>query len=417
MSARGRSVAAAIALSVWSMAPLASAQTDVEQAKVLFTTGAQAYEKGDFLAAIQAFEEAEKRAPRPAIVFSIAQAHRRQYYNDTTNTEHLRAAVAKYREYLTQAPDGSRKSDASQALAELGPAADRLAASTEPAKPPPKQPARISINSTGTTNVLISLDGAAGVEAPLIKPVPEGPHKITLSADGFVEETHTVTAIEGSIVAQDFPLKEKPALVTIQTDSGARVEVDGRAVGVTPLAAPIPIAPGAHLITVAKNGHDAAIREVELTRGQATKLTLALPSSTQRKVSLGLLVAGGAGVLAGAAFTALALERQSFAQGILDRSATQNITTGDLASYQSAVDMRSTWTKGAYVAYGAGAALLVAGGLLFAFDSPSLSAPAIREKTDKSNKPDAPKRLEPTEVGVLPVVGPGVLGAALTGHF
>lgn len=399
-----------------AFSPPALAQTDVEQAKTLFLAGAQAYEKGDFLAAIQAFEEAERRAPRAAIVFSIAQAHRRHYYNDTTATDHLRAAVAKYREYLAQAPEGSRKSDASQALAELGPAADRLAASTEPQRPQPKQPARISINSTGTPNVLISLDGAPGQEAPLIKPVKEGPHTIILSAEGFIDETHTVSALEGSIVAQDFPLKEKPAQVTVVGDSGARVDVDGRTVGSLPLSAPIPVPSGTHLITVSRNGYDAAIRDVELTRGQSQKLSITLPVSTQRKVAIGFMFAGGAGVLAGATFTGLSIERQDAAKGIIDRSATQNITSGDLVSYQSAVSTHQTWSTASFIAYGAGAALLTTGALLFAFDSPSLSGPAVRERATPQ-KQDAPKKPEPTEVGFTPLLGPSVVGGTLTGRF
>ncbi len=407
---------ALVTLALASFSSTALAQSDVEQAKTLFLAGAQAYEKGDFLAAIQAFEEAERRAPRPAIVFSIAQAHRRQYYNDTTATDHLRAAVAKYREYLTQAPDGSRKSDASQALAELGPAADRLAASTEPPRPQPKQPARISINSTGTPNVLISLDGAPGVEAPLIKPVKEGLHTIVLSADGFIDEKHTVSAIEGSIVAQDFPLKEKPALVTVSGASGARVDVDGRPVGALPLAAPIPVPSGTHLVTVSKNGHDAAIRDVELTRGQSQTLSVTLPVSTQRKVAIGVMLAGGAGVLAGAVFTGLSFERQGAAKSIIDRSGTQNITAGDLASYQSAVSTHDTWTKGAVIAYGVGVALFTTGALLFAFDSPSLTGPAVRERSTPQ-KQDAPKKLEPTEVGFTPLLGPSLVGGTVTGRF
>jgi len=103
----------------------AFAQTNVDQAKTFFTAGAQAYERGDFLGAIQAFERAYQLAPRPAILFSIAQAYRRQYYIDK-KPEPLKSAVANYRKYLEQAPDGNRRADAAQALAELGPAADRL---------------------------------------------------------------------------------------------------------------------------------------------------------------------------------------------------------------------------------------------------------------------------------------------------
>ena len=43
---------------------------------MLFNAGAQAYASGQFDAAIQAFTEAQGILPRPAIVYSLAQAHR-----------------------------------------------------------------------------------------------------------------------------------------------------------------------------------------------------------------------------------------------------------------------------------------------------------------------------------------------------
>src|SRR5262249_49982115 len=56
---------------------------DVEQAKNYFNAGATAYAAGQFVAAAQAFDQAYKLAPRPAILFSMAQAERRQYVIDS----------------------------------------------------------------------------------------------------------------------------------------------------------------------------------------------------------------------------------------------------------------------------------------------------------------------------------------------
>ena len=44
------------------------------QMKAYFNAGAEAYELGDFAAAIQAFDQAYRAMPRPAILFSLAQA-------------------------------------------------------------------------------------------------------------------------------------------------------------------------------------------------------------------------------------------------------------------------------------------------------------------------------------------------------
>ena len=79
--------------------------------------------------------------------------------------------------------------------------------------------------------------------------------------------------------------------------------------------------------------------------------------------------------------------------------------------------MRETWTWAAGISYGAGVALAATGLLLFAFDQPSLSGPAIRERNDKAPKTDEPKKLAPTEIGLAPAVGPGIVGASMAGRF
>src|SRR5438132_8083251 len=166
----------------------AQGSSGVDQAKTFFTAGAQAYERGDFVGAIQAFERANQLAPRPAILFSIAQAYRRQYYIDG-KPDNLRNAVKNYREYLKQAPDGNRKADASQALAELGPAADRLGEGAGPGTI--AKSTRVSLGSNAP-GAIVSMDGAAPSPAPFIHDVAPGDHTFVISADGFVTKTETI---------------------------------------------------------------------------------------------------------------------------------------------------------------------------------------------------------------------------------
>ncbi|MEO6575926.1 MAG: hypothetical protein ABIP89_18885, partial [Polyangiaceae bacterium] len=123
-----------------------SAAQDIEHAKRLFSAGAAAYASGQFSAAIQAFEEANKIIPKPAIVFSIAQAHKRQYAIDR-NPEHLRAAIQNYRAYIEQVPQGGRRADAAQSLGELEQMETRPTApdATKVQAAPLKEPARIMV--------------------------------------------------------------------------------------------------------------------------------------------------------------------------------------------------------------------------------------------------------------------------------
>src|SRR5580692_27350 len=71
----------------------------VEHAQALFNVGAQAYAQGEFASAIEAFEEAYRASPRPGILFSIAQAHRKQFYVARAPSN-LRAAIKHYHAYL-----------------------------------------------------------------------------------------------------------------------------------------------------------------------------------------------------------------------------------------------------------------------------------------------------------------------------
>ena len=406
-------------LAVAMLAASAPARADtnpVQQAKALFSAGASAYDKGDYVAAIQAFEGAAKLAPRPALVFSLAQAHRRQYYIDS-KAEHLRAAVDLYRAYLEQAPEGNRRADASQALQELGPAAQKLGGDHEATKV--QEPARISIHSSGTPGARVSLDGGKTVEAPLIGPVPAGKHTVVISAEGFFDETREVTAVDGTIIAEDVALRERPALVTLlRADDGARVEVDGRFVSTTPLHAPLEIAPGSHLLTVTKNGHEAFARDLDLGRGETRTLDAKLAPSKQRSVAAWLFGAGGVAVVAGGAFLTVAMVEEGNASSILDSRATRNLTAADLDRYDAARRARTSWTVASVAGFASGAVLAATALVLYLFDPPS--TPSAARRDDAPKPAGAPqRRVEPAEVGLgfTPWLAPNFIGGGAEVRF
>ena len=72
-------LALALVLGTGGPASAQPGDASVAKAKELFDAGAREYENGRFDLAIQAFEQAYKIAPRDGIVFSMAQAHRRQF--------------------------------------------------------------------------------------------------------------------------------------------------------------------------------------------------------------------------------------------------------------------------------------------------------------------------------------------------
>lgn len=88
--------------------------------------------------------------------------------------------------------------------------------------------------------------------------------------------------------------------------TGAKVIANGNAIGITPMAHDLP--PGRHQLTIAAPARRPEIREVVVRVGQMTVVDVPFTSapvaerpapSHDRRVPMGLLVAGGVGVLAG----------------------------------------------------------------------------------------------------------------------
>jgi hypothetical protein len=370
---------------------------DIAQAKALFDAGAAAYDKHDYVGAIRAFEGAQRAAPRPPIMFSLAQAHRRQFYVDG-NADHQKVAIDLFKDYVKQVPSGGRHEDAMRALQELGAFAAQ------------KDATSISLNSSGTPNARVSLDGAPSVAVPLIGPVTPGKHHALISAEGYTSEERDVVAVDGQIVALDVPLKEKPARVTFKTLAGAVVDVDGRPMGETPFTAPLELTPGTHLFAIAKNGHTGFGREIDLARGEQREISAPLPMTTQRVLSETLLVASGVTVVAAATFAAIAATYLGQANAIYTKGQHQNITEAERTTYYDDRSWRGVWLIASGASF-AGAGVLAATGLvLFVFDRPS--TPKAEERKAKPEH-----KIEPTDLSFAPILGPTTVGASALLRF
>src|SRR5882672_9815610 len=72
---------------------------DDPRAREFFDFGARAYSNGQYLLAIDAFQEAYKLTERPGLLFSLAQTHQRQF-RASGDEQHLAKAIDSYRRYL-----------------------------------------------------------------------------------------------------------------------------------------------------------------------------------------------------------------------------------------------------------------------------------------------------------------------------
>jgi hypothetical protein len=399
-----------------ALAPLSAlAQDATEQARMLFNAGAQAYEAGKYPAAIQAFNEAYKLTARPGILFSLAQAYRRQYTADK-QPANLMAAIKHYREYIAKVEQGGRRADAIAALGELEPMAERMgAAAAAPPPPPERKPQTQIMVSTQTKDASIALDGGKPVEAPLIAEVKPGKHKVQVSAPGFFPEEREIAAGEG-IVALDIALREKPGLLTVVAKGGADVSIDGRLVATTPLDRPIEVAPGRRYVVVQKRGHRPVAEDVDLGRGESKRLDVNLDVTNQRIGAYVLMGVGAAGIVGGGAVAGLAVYEQHKAQDLDTRRQKQGgLSSSELKDYNQAKSMRDDMRRVAGGLLGGAFAVGVTGVLLAVFDSPAVGATTRRDEAPKPEKP-APRERS-MEMAAVPIVTPGFYGLSVSARF
>ena len=397
-------------------APVA-AQDATAQAKVLFNVGAQAYEAAQFPAAIQAFTEAYRLSPRPGILFSMAQAHRKQYFVDQQGA-HVREALKLYREYIAKVEVGGRRADAVQAIADLEPILAKIGAveaSQAPAAVERRAPTRLMV-SAQTREATISLDGKSPVPAPLAAEVEPGKHTVHVAAPGYFPEEREVEAAEGGIVAIDVPMREEPGLLSVSAPDGAGLSIDGRSVATTPLQRPIEVTAGAHFVAVTKRGYRPFSEDLEIGRGEARTLAAPLEVTGQRLVAYGLVGLAAAGLVTGGTLAAVAFSKQSQAQTLDDRRTKQGgLSAADLAQYEGDVSARNGFRTAAGATLAGAAVVGVAAVFLAVFDQPGAVGGGRRDDRPKPTAP--PPRERPMEMSAAPLWGPGFYGASLAGRF
>ncbi len=405
-----------------SLAGPALAEGDpLAEAKALFSAGARAYDKGDYAAAIQAFDEVYKRTQRPGILFSMAQAYRRQYALDKSPAT-LAAAIQHYRDYLAKDGQGNRRGDSAAALSELEPIAARLGAGSDAAATPvaatpiAAKPATRLMISTAAEGASIALDRKKAEALPFIATVAPGKHRFKVSAAGFDDYEREIQVAEGAVLALDVPLAERPAQVVVLDAEGAEVAIDGRPAGTLPLPRPLELEPGRHFVAITRNGAYAFTRDIDVKRGEKLTLRAELPSTKQRVWSWVFFSAGALGALSGAGLALGAAEQQNQAKALLAKRDAEGLTSAEASRYEDATSQRDTLRIGSGVGFGTAVVLGGTGFLLYVFDQPTVRLPEIgreRPKHEPKTVPAAPSM----EMSAVPVVGPGLFGAALGGRF
>jgi PEGA domain len=401
---------AALALAA---APARSAEDDIEQAKALFNAGAQAYAATHYEDAVHSFEAAYKKAPRPAILFSLAQAYRRLHVVDQ-KPESLQAALANFRRYLQEVQEGGRRADATEAVGELEVLAARLptiAAPPSTEAPVQSLPRTRLTVSTPTPGAQVSIDDDAPRPAPLMREVQPGQHRIKITADGYFDEEREIVAVEGDTVGLDRELRARPARLVIEGPGGAQVMVDGRFVGTTPLP-PFEVAPGVRFLAITKNGYSPFSRELSLGRGQRETVQVRLSMTLQRVGAYGLFgvmaLTGGISAL----FGLQALGHEANARDLQRQRETHGLSEGEGKEYATALQDRNDSSATTIVLLGTAMGIGLVGSAAYLFDTAVPPTPPPQRELTPT--PDAGRRLD---LSAAPLLSPGVAGATLSGRF
>lgn len=386
----------------------------IEQAKIEFGIGAQAYATGKFGLAVSAFERAFKLVPRPEILFSLAQAERRHCVG-AKDRALLQRSLSHFREYYAL-PNPPRSADAVEAIGEL----ERLLQTPDfggaPAPAAAAQAATtlsIGTDDNASAGARVYLDGRSVGELPFEGPVSPGAHRVEVRLDGFIPASANVLVSEGTRRSLLLKLIERPVGVAFDTAPGTDIYVDGAFMGRTPLPVTgVPLSPGTHTAVLVRNGRRLVTRDVTVVRGKPMLVRAPLEVSTQRVASYVIGGAGVASLVASGVFYGIALAEQSRAQNREAQRLEGNLQPGGLDQYNAAVANRDTYRAAGTVAALGGVAALSVGALLYAFDRPDPNSVPLRRPEGPTRKPGSD-----FELGLAPVLAPGMAGAGAFGHF
>jgi len=388
---------------------------EVERARTFFNAGAQAYTNANYSDAVRSFEQAYALSPRPPVLFSLAQAERKQFFA-SGDVRLGRSAVAHYKEYIDQVQTGGRRAEATEAKADLDSRLRNVDPSQGSTVVQEKKQARVTVYSA-TAGARVTIDNGQPQELPYFGDLAPGRHHVRVFAEGYFDGEQDVSGDKPVDNPVNLPLKEKPALVTVVLDTSADIYVDGRLAATAPIHRPIEVPPGVHALSVARNGKKPYSQEVALQRGKPFTFEPKLETSGQRVLAYAMLGTGAAALVVGAFAGLGALGAESRVKELGRLGETRNLTADELSQHNLKIDERDAARTTFVVASSLGFGLAAAGALFYFLDKPAIAVlpPRTVEPTPTPKGPEPP--IEVTGLRPFPILGPSTVGAGFTARF
>ncbi|MBI5500298.1 MAG: PEGA domain-containing protein [Deltaproteobacteria bacterium] len=218
------------------------------QAREHYEAGAAAFEASDYPTALRELEESYRLFPSLRTLYSIGLCQQALF--------DYPAALLSLREYLREggeeiAPEVRVQVEA--AIVEMARDMGRI---------------EVVVDIAGAA---VTIDGRTRGTTPLAEPVDVGPgeHAVEVRREGYRPiADHVSVAVGGSVVFRATMESEAPVAARLRIESGevlGEAFVDGRSVGLTPVA--VEVASGPHEVRVMAEGYGVGLRSVELAGG------------------------------------------------------------------------------------------------------------------------------------------------------
>jgi tetratricopeptide (TPR) repeat protein len=340
---------------------------DDPRTRQFFEIGQQAYEKSEYLLAIDAFEQAYAIVQRPGLLFSLGQAHQRQFRLKADESQ-LQAALDAYRRYLAAAPDGRRRGEALAAIESLSSIGKQL--HPQGADTPSAPIFGKLLISSPTPGVVVSVGGDRVETLPVALELPNNAYEIVATAPGYEPFRSKLEITAGATVPLNLDLRAVPAKVIIEGPAGSETFVDGQPMGFVP-AQSAQLAPGTHWVTVQKAGRRTRSVRVDLVRGESVKVKLELERTAQRSAAWVLGASGLAALLTTGLLVGIAVDRDHSAGALDSRRTHGQLSLAEADQLNSAVDARDRFRTLSIVSGVSTAALFGAALALYFADTPS----------------------------------------------
>jgi hypothetical protein len=250
-----------VALALFSTRASAQAGGDEatrEQARQHFDRGLRLFNEGDNAGALAEFQQAYQLIQHPLVLYNIGLVYEA--------TQRPVAAVETL-DKLLQNPGNLP--------------ADRLSNAKRVRDEQAARIGELEITSN-VSGAKVEVDGVGVAQLPLKEPLKlaSGEHIIGIYATGYLPERRPVSIFgksKATLNVELSPLEGQPAQITVHANvPDAEVWVDDKLVGLAPLPASIPVAPGDHKVEVRRTGYKTASRQLSLGGGSTGEVDLEL---------------------------------------------------------------------------------------------------------------------------------------------